>query len=137
MHNEKSLKPLGQIELPDHNDRIAVYIRNNGLGPLIIDRLCFSKDGKGCQSIKDCLELDPKSYMRVPGSVPMPRVVLPNDHLTVFETVFDQQDEAAYKDRVRLELSAITLKVTCRDIYDNEIILKRDFQWFARYLAAT
>ena len=43
VHNEKSLKPLGQIYFSDRDKTILVQVLNNGLGPLIIDRLTFKK----------------------------------------------------------------------------------------------
>jgi hypothetical protein len=132
MHNEKSLKPLGQIDLPDYKKQVAVHIRNNGLGPLILDRLTFIKDGQQHPSIDDCLHLDSKSYMRMAVSDTMKRVVLPNTHLVVFETQFE--DHESEIEQARKQLASITLKVEARDIYDNKIILERDLQWFARYI---
>ncbi|MFC5410859.1 hypothetical protein ACFPMF_16185 [Larkinella bovis] len=132
MHNEKSLKPLGQIDLPDYKKQVAVHIRNNGLGPLIIDRLTFVKDGQQYSSIDDCLHLDLKSYMRMAVSDTMKRVVLPNTHLVVFETQFEDHENEIEIDQARKQLASITLKVEGRDIYDNKIMLERDLQWFAR-----
>ncbi|CCH56549.1 hypothetical protein BN8_05904 [Fibrisoma limi BUZ 3] len=133
-HNEKSLKPLGQIDLPDYNKQLAVHIRNNGLGPLIIDRLLFIKDGQPYTAIDDCLDLDPKSYMRVAITNAVKRVVLPNAHLVVFETRFDEHEGESEINHARRQLALITLKVEGRDIYDNKITLERDLQWFSRYL---
>ncbi|MFC5410862.1 hypothetical protein ACFPMF_16200 [Larkinella bovis] len=134
LHNEKSLKPLGQIDLPDYNKQVAVHIRNNGLGPLIIDRLTFIKDGQPYPTIDDCLELDPRSYMRMFINDRVKRVVLPNAYLVVFETQFEVDESEAEIDRAREQLAPITLKVEGRDIYDNKIMLERDFQWFSRYI---
>jgi len=133
-HNEKSLKPLAQIDLPDYNKQLAVYIRNNGLGPLIIDRLLFVKDGQPYPAIDDCLDLDPKSYMRVAITNAVKRVVLPNEHLVVFETRFDEHEGEAVIDHARQQLAPIKLKVEFRDIYDNKMSIERDFGWFAPYM---
>lgn len=134
VHNEKSLKPLGQIDLPDHNKQLAVHIRNNGLGPLIIDRLTFVKNGQQYTTIEDCLDLDPRSYMRVSINDSLKRVILPNSHLMVFETYFEVHENEAEIDHARKQLAPITLKVEGRDIYDNKITLGRDFRWFSRYM---
>ncbi|WP_245776903.1 hypothetical protein [Spirosoma endophyticum] len=133
-HNEKSIKPLGQIDLPDYKKQLAVYIRNNGLGPLIIDRLLFVKEGQQYCTIDDCLNLDPKSYMRVLISDSVKRVVLPNAYLAVFETIFEDSEGEAEMNHARNELSPIILKVEFHDIYDNKMTIERDFQWFARYM---
>ncbi len=131
-HNEKSLKPLGQIDLPDHDRQIGIHIRNNGLGPLIINRLIFSKAGKNYSSIDGCLDLDPKSYMHVSVNDAVKRVVLPNSHLVVFEKRLANHTEAE-TNYIRDQLAPLALKVEGRDIYDNKIILERNFQWFSRH----
>ncbi|SFF14656.1 hypothetical protein SAMN05216167_1318 [Spirosoma endophyticum] len=128
------MKPLGQIDLPDHKKKVAVHIRNNGLGPLIIDRLTFVKDGQLYTTIEDCLDLDPRSYMRVSINDVVKRVVLPNAHLVVFETQFEDHESEVEIDHARKQLAPITLKVAGRDIYDNQIKLERDFHWFSRYI---
>jgi hypothetical protein len=65
LHNEKSLKPIGQIDVGDRKKHIYVHIQNNGLGPLIIDKVVFIKNGIKYNSISECLKLDPKSYWHV------------------------------------------------------------------------
>ncbi|RRA99223.1 hypothetical protein EHT25_26780 [Larkinella rosea] len=134
VHNEKSVKPLGQVYFWDRDKTIAVRVVNNGLGPLIIDQLTFNKSGISYLRIEDCVDLDPTSYRRISANDSVQRVILPNSHLTIFETIFEDSDCDAYMDRVRLELSAISLNVNCRDIYDNKIGLERSFQWFSRYI---
>lgn len=133
VHNRKSVKPLGQIYFWDDDDRVSVQILNNGLGPLIIDRLTFKKRDNIYSSIKNCVDLDPKSYMHPPLEDTVQRVVLPNGNLTVFETVFERSDNEEYMNRVRQELSSITLNVQYHDIYDNTFTVERGFNWFTRH----
>lgn len=136
VHNAKSVKPLGQIYFWDRDKTIAIRIVNNGLGPLIIDRLTFSKSDTIYSSIDECLELDARSYMHALLNDSVQRVVLPNSHLTVFETQFKDDEGEDRMNHVRKQLSSIILKVEGQGIYDNKIILERDFQWFARYIQA-
>jgi len=136
VHNEKSLKPLGQIDLPDFNKQLAVHVRNNGLGPLIIDRLTFVKDGQSYTNIDECLDLHPRSYMRMAINDTVKRVVLPHAHLVVFESYFGEHEGESEINYARRQLAAITLKVEGRDIYDNKICLERNFNWFSRYMDA-
>ncbi len=133
-HNEKSLRPLGQIDIGDIQNRIYIYIRNNGVGPMSIDRLTFIKEGKHYRSIEDCLNLDRRSYRCMSVTDSLKRVVSPNDYLVVFETEFEDDEGDAEKDVVRKQLTPLSLKVDCRDIYDNKITFERDFQWFSRYM---
>jgi hypothetical protein len=131
VHNEKSVKPLVQIDLIDHKNQLAVLIRNNGLGPLMVEELTFLKKDKAYSQIVDCLDLDPKSYMHIPVTDTHKRVVLPNAHLIVFEKMFALEAEAE-RARVRNLLAPLHLRVRGRDIYDNPVIVERDFQWFGR-----
>ncbi|QMW06722.1 hypothetical protein H3H32_18435 [Spirosoma foliorum] len=133
IHNEKSLKPLGQIVLEDQRKTLAVHLRNNGLGPLIIDKLSCSKNGVVHADLEECLTLAPKSYLFAPTNDSVTRVVLPNSSLTIFETRFDEYEDDAAIEHAREQLAPITLKVEFRDIYDNKTTLERDFQWFLRY----
>lgn len=42
VHNEKSLKPLAQIDLVDR-DKLSVHIPNNGVGPMIVETIFYLK----------------------------------------------------------------------------------------------
>jgi hypothetical protein len=134
-HNEKSLKPLGQIVLNDHNKVISIYLRNHGLGPLIIEKLLFSKQSDAIfSSIEECLDIDPRSYMHISKDDDViERVLLPNSSLVIFEKNFSNYHDEEEMNSTYKKLSQLTLKVEGRDIYDNRIIIKRKFQWFARY----
>ncbi|MDQ1086154.1 hypothetical protein [Siphonobacter sp. SORGH_AS_1065] len=134
VHNEKSVKPLGQIDLIDFDRKISIYIVNNGLGPLILERMIFSKDGQTYTRIDDCLALDSKSYSRIHVSEKVKRVVLPNKYLTAFETIFSTDENEMEVEKVRAQLSSISLKVEGRDIYDNLITIERDLEWFSRHM---
>ena len=134
VHNEKSLKPLGQIYFWDRDKTISVQVLNNGLGPLIVDRLIFRKCDTIYSSIEDCIDLDPKSYMHPPLDNTVKRVILPNGILTIFEKNFKDHADEADKDCIRLELSPVRLKVVYRDMYDNTFTVERDLKWFSRYM---
>ena len=133
-HNRKSVRPLIQIDLWDHGNKLYVYIRNNGLGPMIVDKLTFSKKGTSYAYIKDCIEIPSASYMHVLVNDAAKRVVLPNAHLTVFEKTFGDHVLDAEMDLVRKQLFPITLKVNYRDIYDTKFSFERNFDWFSRHV---
>jgi hypothetical protein len=131
IHNEKSVKPLLQIDLWDRKTKLSVRVQNNGLGPLIVDRLVFTKDGRKYFSLEDCLNLDPKSYMRALISEATPKVILPNSYLTIFEKNINNCANGEI-DHIRNLLSEITLTVSGKDIYDNRTIIDRNLYWFSR-----
>ena len=124
---------MGQIYFWDREKTIAIRILNNGLGPLIIDRIMFCKRDNIYSSIVDCVDLPAKSFMHDSSDDPVKRVILPNSYLTVFEAALAEGENEANLDRVRNQLKPITLKVETRDIYDNKVNLERSFQWFARH----
>jgi hypothetical protein len=132
IHNEKSVKPLLQIDLGDRKTQLFVRVQNNGLGPLIIDRLVFIKEGREFTALEDCLDLDPKSYMRTAVNETVSKVIVPGSYLTVFEKNIENLTEAEV-DQIRDMLSAISLRVMGQDIYDNRIVLERSLDWFSRH----
>lgn len=134
VHNEKSLRPLGQIDLRDRNNQLAVWIANNGIGPMIIDRITFFKDGNSSTNIEDCLILHAQSYRRIPISESVKKGVLPNASFEVFVTEFEDHEGDAEITKVRIQLSLIMLKVEYRDIYENKFTLERSLEWFARHI---
>ncbi|WP_375444396.1 hypothetical protein [uncultured Fibrella sp.] len=134
VHNEKSLKPLGQIFFWDRAETISVQVQNNGIGPLIIDRLTFKKSDTIYSNIKDCVDLDPKSYMHPPLDDTVQRVILPNGSLIIFEATRENHEDEQAMNQVKTALSPITLIVDYRDIYDNKFTVERDFNWFSRHI---
>jgi len=133
LHNEKSLKPLLQIDVKDHNELIYVRVQNNGLGPYIIEKLSFTKDEQLYTSIGSCISLNPKSYHNVSVSETATKVILPNNYLDVFSVRLKPEDTDKYIEQIKTELSLIRLKVHGRDIYDNQINIERDLNWFVKY----
>lgn len=132
VHNEKSLKPLGQINFIDRQDTMFVHIQNNGVGPLIIEQLTFIMGNREYTSIKDCLDIDPKSYMSIDVSASATKVILPGTYLEVFSIQFEPHEGESHKEPLRKKLSEISLRVKGRDIYNNKIVIERGFQWFLR-----
>jgi hypothetical protein len=135
VHNEKSLKPLGQVDLYDSDKQIHVYISNKGMGPMTIERVTFTKNTKSYDNIEACLDLDPKTYNHILLNDSIKKVILPGSQFQVFETVFDDHDSDAEIERVRNQLAPIILKVDCRDIYDNKFSFERKLDWFSRHAA--
>ena len=132
-HNEKSLQPLAQIDLLDREKLLHVRIQNNGVGPLIIEKLTFSKDGKSYSSIKDCLELSPRTYQHLSTVESANKVLLPGAYLEIFSTLFEEGDTDEEMDRARNQLAVLRLRMEGRDIYNNKVTAERDLHWFVRH----
>lgn len=133
VHNAKSLKPLGQINLVDTKKQIYIYIQNSGVGPLIIDELTFTKDGIKYFNISDCLKTDPKSYYHMLINDTVKKIVAPNANFIVFENNIENYPDSE-TEIIRKQLSLITLNVYYRDIYDNKFNCERNLDWFSRHM---
>jgi hypothetical protein len=133
IRNEKSVKPLLQINLTDHNGLIYVHVQNNGLGPVIIERLIFLKDGLPHNDIKNCLEFDSKQYQHVTINESVKKVIPHGTYMEVFSKQFESNFTKDEIDNIRRQLAALQLEVEGRDIYDHKISAKRDLSWFVRH----
>jgi hypothetical protein len=134
VHNEKSLRPLGQIDLIDINNEVSVRVVNNGMGPMIIDRLTFFREGNSYTNIDDCLTLDSRSYQRIPVNETLQKIILPNASLDVFSTEFEAREEKTNIENALKQLATIAVRVYFRDIYDNRFTMERNLDWFSRYM---
>lgn len=131
-HNENSLRPLGQIKFVDQKARLAVQIENCGMGPMIIERLSFIKDGKIFTKISECLDLDSRSYFSASIDSKIEKVLLPNGQMDIFAK--DVTTLTAHEiDMIKSKLSIISVKLAYSDIYDNRFTSERGLQWFSRY----
>lgn len=107
------------------------------MGPMIIDRITFFKDGHFSTNIEECLSLNVRSYRRMLISESVRKVVLPNASFEVFATEFEDHEGEEEITNARKQLSPITLKVEYRDIYDHKFTLKRNLDWFSRHMSET
>jgi len=134
VHNQKSVKPLAQIDLRDRDGAFFVHVQNNGVGPMTIDRLTFTKGQESYNRIQDCLDIDPKLYSHVDVSDTNKKVIVPGGFLVVFSEILDPADNAERVALFRQQLSALHLKVEGHDIYNNRIAIEKSLNWFARHL---
>ncbi len=134
-HNEKSLQPIAQIAITDRGKLLSIHIENNGVGPLIVEKLIFTKDGKHYTNIEDCLDLNPRSYQHISVSDSSKKVILPGSYEEVFSMKFEEGNIDKEMDNVRELLAALNLKIDGRDIYNNKVTVDRDLRWFIRHHA--
>ncbi|EHQ29828.1 hypothetical protein [Mucilaginibacter paludis] len=133
VHNEKSVKPLPQIDLRDRENTLFIRIQNNGVGPLIVDKLIFTKEQQDYPRIQDCITIDPTEYNQIEITETNKKIVIPGAFLEVFSKIFDKEDSGTMVALFRHELSVLTLKVEGRDIYNNKISIEKSLHWFGRH----
>ncbi|OOQ62328.1 hypothetical protein BC343_03905 [Mucilaginibacter pedocola] len=133
VHNQKSVKPLPQIDLMDRDGLLFVHVQNNGVGPMTVDKLTFSKNGGKSHRIQDCLDIAPERYHHVEVTDTNKKVIIPGGFLLVFSEQLDPSDNQEMIALFRQQLSAVHLQVEGRDIYDNKISIEKSLAWFARH----
>ncbi|MBA4853760.1 hypothetical protein [Emticicia sp. BO119] len=144
-HNHKSLKPIGQIDFGDRNfsKHLFIYLNNFGVGPMIVTKLIFEKNGIKYEKIADCMEIESKKFMHVNIHSELINVILPGKYIEIFETKDPSysDEKAIYNvesmNVVKRQLAEITLTVEYKDVYDNEYTTKRSFDWFIRHIKNT
>ncbi|PWK72556.1 hypothetical protein LX99_04414 [Mucilaginibacter oryzae] len=134
IHNQKSVKPLAQIDLEDRDGVLFVHVQNNGVGPMIVDKLIFTREGKQYHQIQDCLNIDPTWYYHVSVTDTNKKILIPGGFLQVFSETLDPIDNQERLALFRKKLSTLHLKVEGCDIYDNRINIEKSLRWFARHL---
>ena len=87
VHNEKSVKPLVQIDLMDNNGILFIHVQNNGVGPMIVDRLTFTKVQQTYSRIQDCIDIDPTTYNHIEITDTNKKILIPGGFLEVFSKI--------------------------------------------------
>lgn len=133
VHNQKSVKPLAEINLRDRDGEMFVRISNKGVGPLIIDKVIFTKGDKQYERIQDCLDIDPKAYFHFEVNDMNKKVIAPEGFLELFSNMLSPKESAEKIELFQKQLSVLHLKVQGHDIYNNEVSVEKSLSWFARH----
>lgn len=138
-HNRKSVCPIGQITVGDYENSIFVRLRNDGVGPLIIEKVAVFRDDREEDSEIAIIEFMPElpdgyqweTFLRdIRG-----RAISANEQLTLIALKGEPSDSAFVRAReiAREALATLTVKVFCKNIYDEQMPLtERKLNWFAR-----
>jgi hypothetical protein len=141
-HNRLSVVPVPFIALADFENHIRVKIRNDGIGPLLIKGITYSREG-----IKD-EQADLVSYMP-----PLPitlhwsnfssgylRSVRPGDEVILLELEGDLENPefVGFRDKCRRKLAKLEVSVDYTDVYGGAFpVVSRNLDWFGRRLASS
>lgn len=136
-HNYKSLTPIASLPVGDYENLIEVKLRNTGVGPLIVKKFTARK---GTQSKDNLISWMPETpegiywdtfYNDLAGLC-----VPPNETAIIIKLNGTLEDKTfvSFRDKVRNELSKISIEVEYRDIYKRNMPSKsRDLTWFGRH----
>ena len=138
IHNFKSLTPIASIIIGDYEDKLEVAVRNDGVGPLVVERLVVSDGNQGKGDLISWMPQTPDGiYWSTFTAHNEGRCISPNNNLVLIELEGDPTDHefASFRDTVRHTLSGLTVTVEYKDIYDRRMPPnQRPLKWFARNL---
>ena len=136
-HNRRSVKPIPFVARLDFEDHLAVIIRNNGSGPLILQKAQarISGEGRSAHLIDLIPEPPPGLFFKNFNRVEQIRAILPGDKVDLVDLPIsvDDPEAAAYRDELRRALGDVTLELTYTDIYQTRFPNYRTkLTWFHR-----
>lgn len=141
-NNLLSVRPLPYISCADYEDLLWVKVRNDGVGPLLVTKVEFRKNGAigEHENLVSYLPILPKGlfwsrlskdYVRtVPVGADLPLVELSIDP--------DKPVQAKFRDDCRKALSQIEVIVEYTDMHGTQFPpATRNLDWFSSRLATT
>jgi hypothetical protein len=138
-HNKLSVRPMPLVIPLDFENRIAVEIRNNGIGPLIIKDVAVVPDGGSGRS--DLIEYMPGSASITWSDFNLSlggTAVLPGRQVNLIElaynSAFDWADFATYRNECRRALAELSIRLAYTDMYGDEFPEETySLDWFGRH----
>jgi hypothetical protein len=140
VHNRLSVVPVPFIALADYENLLRVKVRNDGIGPLIINSVTYERDGfaNEYEDLVSYMPSLPQGMSWSNFSSGYVRSVRPGDEIFMLELEGQSENEnfAKFRDECRRRLSNITLTIEYTDIYGTKAqVTKRNLNWFGRRLA--
>jgi hypothetical protein len=138
VHNFKSVIPIAHISVSDYENQITVKLKNNGIGPMIIEQFIVSDGQKEKDDIISWMPDLPNglfwnTFRGNPAGVAIPS----NEEMIMIQLLGDPSDRkfSEFRNQVRHALSRLTVRVKYKDIYGRRMpIEERTLTWFGRNL---
>jgi hypothetical protein len=139
IHDRKSVMPIGHIGVGDYEDRLIVRVHNNGIGPMLIDRLIVTKHGGNYETNSALIDFMPDLpggmlWTNFVGNIDGSALAVDKD-ITLLSLEGNPNDPrfAMARQAVRQALSGLEIVVIYRNIYGEQMPpLTRNLAWFAR-----
>jgi hypothetical protein len=137
-HNRKSLMPIAHVRLGDYENRIFVRLHNDGVGPMLIDRIVVTRRGtrkpKQASLVEFMPALPPGVFWTTFVTDLSGWALSADKDIVLLLLEGDPADPAfvAARQGVREVLSCLKLVIYYRDIYGSRMPpVTRDMEWFA------
>ena len=137
-HNYKSLTPIVSFPVSDYENKIAVNLKNTGVGPLIVASLRVT-DGRETKDdiISWMPELPEGVYWETFYAKADGACVPAGSALVLLKLSGDPGDQAfaSARDSCRKVLGSLKISIAYKDIYDRMMpSTEKDLSWFGRHL---
>jgi hypothetical protein len=133
-HNRLSVRPIGIIARSDYENRLAIRVKNAGIGPMIVKSI-ENSNNKGTKK-KYPLDWMPSDIMWAGFRRDLKnQTIMAGDSTVLLEYKIDPQDEdsARQRDEIRSVLKNLTIRIVYTDVYGKEQPeLVRSLDWFGR-----
>lgn len=131
-HNRNSVRPIASIVFYDYENFIAVKIKNNGIGPLIITNTVF-RNMINEENAANLLALMPRINQSWSGFT----TEIKNTVLAVkdeIDLISLRPANTEIRKQVRKALSDVYIEIAYEDIYGTQFMSKRACDFFGRSL---
>ncbi len=136
-HNYKSLTPIASIPVSDYEDKVAVKIKNTGVGPLVIETFRATRGERTEDDLVSLMPDLPKGMLwdtffdDLDGAC-----IPPGEQLEVLQLSGDLGDKrfGQARDACRKALAETTVVLTYKDIYGRRMpVVTKSLRWFGRH----
>jgi hypothetical protein len=134
-HNRKSVLPIGTLSLGDYENQIFVRLRNDGVGPMIIDNISVHQIENEKEIGSTLIDLMPKGvvWRTFVRDISGRAFAASKDiDLILFEGDSDDARFIDGRQRIREALSNLRVKVHYHSIYGEKLVAERALDWFGR-----
>jgi hypothetical protein len=137
IHNIKMIKPILQIGQWDYENKTYIELRNDGLGPAMVDKIKVNKKKKSKTCIYHWLpeklpgEMNYKNYLTGHENF----VIKANDSIALIEIPIDpdNKEQIKYREKIRKIISELEIRIVYSDLYGNKMkTLDKEFWVFKR-----
>jgi hypothetical protein len=134
-HNMLSLTPLLRVSPVDLEERLAVVLKNNGPGPVLIQKISATLGSDVHDSIRRCLDNPPASVTWESYVGPVDdESMAPGEEICLLALRGDvaNPEYVSFRDLCRARLADITLTVAYTDVYKQQLKLVKPLRWYGR-----
>lgn len=139
-HNYRSFQPIAYLRLGNFKSGFSIELSNEGVGPLIIEKVVVRCPAKDCSAADFVALLEPekvpifwdKYAQRLKG-----RTISPHKSITLLSLFDEKRDQdpaydaafAAFRASSQSAIAGMFFSLDYKDIYGRKFSLKQDLSW--------